>query len=117
MNKILNFISIIALSISISSCAQLNSDQNIRVGDGDPINKVTPGVIVAKRIIAVDNNSAQAYEYKIKVDNGDVLTLTQAVNQPLSLNQRILIVYGAKTRIVPENTRFQRQPRTNAPRF
>lgn len=46
----------------------------------------------------------QGYEYIIQLDNNSTISVTQTQALQLSLNQRVLVIYGATTRIVPDDT-------------
>lgn len=46
----------------------------------------------------------QGYEYIIQLDNNSTISITQTQALQLSLNQRVLVIYGATTRIVPDDT-------------
>lgn len=45
----------------------------------------------------------QGYEYMIKLDDGATISVAQVKDLPLSINQRVLIIYGPTTRVVPDN--------------
>ncbi len=49
-------------------------------------------------------NHHNGYEYIIKLNNKSVISITQVEDLKLSVNQRVLIIYGAMTRIVPDTT-------------
>ena len=44
------------------------------------------------------------YEYIVQLTNGSTVAVTQQQDLQLSLNQRVLVIYGSPTRIVPDNT-------------
>ncbi|MCD6045668.1 MAG: slyB [Gammaproteobacteria bacterium] len=44
------------------------------------------------------------YEYIIQLDNNSTISVTQQQDLQLSLQQRVLVIYGPTTRIVPDNT-------------
>ncbi len=44
------------------------------------------------------------YEYIVQLRNGSMVSVTQQQDLQLSLNQRVLVIYGPTTRIVPDNT-------------
>lgn len=53
-------------------------------------------------------NRHDGFEYIIKVTkDGSTISVAQAVSKkdaPLEVNQRVLVIYGATTRVVPDNT-------------
>lgn len=44
------------------------------------------------------------YEYIIQLDNNSTIAVTQQQDLQLALKQRVLVIYGSTTRIVPDNT-------------
>ncbi len=44
------------------------------------------------------------YEYIIQLDNNSTISVTQQQDLQLALNQRVLVIYGPTTRIIPDNT-------------
>jgi outer membrane lipoprotein SlyB len=46
----------------------------------------------------------QAYEYVIKLDNGSTVSIAQSLEVELAVHQRVLVMYGAMTRVVPDTT-------------
>lgn len=44
------------------------------------------------------------YEYIIQLDNNSTISVTQQQDLQLALNERVLVIYGPTTRIVPDNT-------------
>ena len=44
------------------------------------------------------------YEYIIQLANNSTISVTQQQDLQLGLNQRVLVIYGPTTRIVPDNT-------------
>lgn len=49
-------------------------------------------------------NHHQGYEYIIKLDNDQTVSVVQTSDMAFSVNQHVLVIYGAMTRIVPDNT-------------
>ncbi len=47
-------------------------------------------------------NRHRGYEYIIKLRNGSTVSIVQAEDLNVHVNQRVLIIYGAKTRIIPD---------------
>ena len=48
--------------------------------------------------------SDKGYEYIIQLDNGNDISVTQQQDLQLAVNQHVLVIYGAMTRIVADNT-------------
>lgn len=49
-------------------------------------------------------NSHKAFEYIIKLKNGSTISIAQVQEMQFELGQHVLVIYGAMTRIVPDNT-------------
>lgn len=49
-------------------------------------------------------HSHKAFEYIIKLSNGSTISIAQVQELEFEVGQHVLVIYGAKTRIVPDNT-------------
>lgn len=49
-------------------------------------------------------NSHRAFEYIIRLQNGSTISIAQVQEMEFAVGQPVLIIYGAMTRIVPDNT-------------
>lgn len=49
-------------------------------------------------------NRRTGYEYIIKLDDGKTISITQERSVELTVGQKVLVIYGAMTRVVPDNT-------------
>lgn len=49
-------------------------------------------------------NAHQGYEYIVKLQNGKIISVTQAEDTTIQVKQRVLVIYGSMTRIVPDDT-------------
>ena len=49
-------------------------------------------------------NSHKAFEYIINLKNGSTISIAQVQEMEFQVGQRVLVIYGAMTRIVPDNT-------------
>jgi len=50
-------------------------------------------------------NRHTGYEYIIKLDDGKTISIAQEKSIQLAIGQKVLIIYGATTRIVPDDTK------------
>ncbi len=48
-------------------------------------------------------NHHKGYEYIIRLKNKSIISIAQAEDLHFSINQPVLILYGATTRIIPDN--------------
>lgn len=46
--------------------------------------------------------SQTGIEYVVKLDNGQVISITQGTAQPLSVGQRCMVLFGNPSRIIPQ---------------
>lgn len=106
-----------------------NCNKSIPPGDYDAsevgkIKKVVPGTILSIRPVRLhsknDNLNApidmgsthgsgqsiqrnHGFEYVIRLNSGSIISVVQSENIKLKNKQRILVIYGAHTRVVPDN--------------
>ena len=116
--KQIGFLSILLAVFLLSGCSK-----NIQPGRYDAteigkVKKVVSGVIISKRPIniytnqtniasidspAIDGTKRQrGYEYVIKLNNGDIVSIAQDEDLKLKVKQSILVIYGDNTRIVAD---------------
>jgi outer membrane lipoprotein SlyB len=69
------------------------------------------GNAVEKRI-----NSHQAYEYIIKLNNDRTISIAQTQELEFNIHQPVLVIYGATTRIVPDDTVELQKPLRSEPK-
>lgn len=152
MKKIL-LLAIIPACVALYGCAQNVSPNTYTTGEVGVVSKVKPGVIIAKRVINIDNSSGVGgvagvgagaaagsmigsraatnivggvggavvagvvghqidkavnrhvgYEYIIKLDEDSTVAVVQEKSVQLATGQRVLVIYGAMTRVVPDET-------------
>lgn len=85
--------------------------------DVGKMNKVAQGVIVSEREVnvynrptkkgsdadtATDVTRKKGHEYVIKLDSGSIISVVQTEDLDLEPKQRILVIYGSSTRVVPD---------------
>ena len=106
----------------LSSCSKM-----IPIGDYDSaevgkIKKVVPGKIISIRPVRLHNQNedhftnqstatatqgftrSHGFEYVVRLSNGSIISVVQSENIKLKNNQHILVIYGANTRVVPDNS-------------
>lgn len=117
---------ILGAIVGLVGCLLLaDCSKNIAPGDYDAaevgkIKKVVPGTIISMRPVrlhsknddlnaqpvTVDSNrvnKSHGYEYVIKLNSGSIISVVQAESIKLKTRQHILVIYGANTRVVPDN--------------
>jgi outer membrane lipoprotein SlyB len=50
-------------------------------------------------------NHHQGFEYIIKLKNNSIISVVQAQDMQFMVKQHVLVIYGAMTRIIPDNTK------------
>jgi len=55
-------------------------------------------------------HSHKGFEYIIKLKDGATIAITQIQDLQFEINQRVLVIYGAMTRVVPDNTVAHKTP-------
>jgi len=108
------------ICLIIAGCSK-----DVGIGDYDSaevgkIKKVIPGVVISMRPVRLHNKNAEAvtandatddsntsrshgFEYVIKLNSGNIISVVQAENIQLKNRQHILVIYGHNTRVVPDN--------------
>jgi len=155
MKKLTLLVFIVVNAALLCSCAQNVSPNTYTTGEVGVVSRVKHGIIIAKRVIDIDNKSGlggptgvaggavagsmigassntsahilggvggavvggvvghavdkavnhhAGYEYIIKLDDGKTVSVVQEKSVQLTLKQHVLVIYGAMTRVVPDNT-------------
>ncbi len=57
---------------------------------------------------AVDEsvNQQQGIEYIIRLETGKTVSVTQPLNMQFEIRQRVLVLFGSTTRVIPDNTPY-----------
>lgn len=107
--------------LGLSACSK-----DVQPGDYDAsevgqVKKVVPGVVVSMRPVRLHSKSAElndtnssdqndsalnrsrGFEYVIKLNSGNIISVVQSENTKLKVKQPILVIYGANTRVVADN--------------
>lgn len=117
------------LCLSLVTFLMSSCQKDLPPGDYDAsevgqIKKVSPGVVLSIRPVRLHNpgaepgvlggsaessgyNAAQlrshGAEYVVKLNSGSIISVVQAENIQLKAKQRVLVIYGHNTRIVPDH--------------
>lgn len=119
MKKIIYSLGLI-LSLILIGCSK-----EIPLGEYDTkeigrLKKVASGMVISKRPVrfhskASANNASKApgseyldggqgYVYVVKLNSGEIISVAQAEDLKLDVKQRVLIIYGKNTRLMPDNS-------------
>ena len=119
---------LLLLTLALSGCAKdLPGDyDSAEVGK---IKKVIPGTIISMRPVRLHSKNAEltpygnasdhkdkeasnsdfnlagshGYEYVIKLNSGNIISVVQSEQSRLKVKQKILVIYGRNTRVVADN--------------
>lgn len=119
--KFINFFSLVLSIILVSGCAKDLTPGSYDATEVGTVKKVVPGVIISKRpiniytknnesnVAAMDNTPldsntkrTRGFEYVIKLNSGDIISIAQDEDLKLKVKQPILVIYGKNTRIVAD---------------
>lgn len=121
--KFLGVIAILASSLGVVSCSKDLPPGDYDSAEVGQIKRVVPGTIISMRPVRLHSRSADTttgnpayeqendananrshgFEYVIRLNSGGIISVVQAENIKLKPKQRILVIYGANTRVVPDN--------------
>jgi len=115
-NKVMPGIIIAKRSINIDVNSGIGSMAGATAGGaagyqigGDKTTNIIGGVggAVAGGIVgnAIEKGirKTEGYEYIIQLTNGSSVSVAQTKEMPLAINQKVLVIYGPTTRVVPDN--------------
>ncbi|KTC65066.1 Uncharacterised protein (plasmid) [Legionella adelaidensis] len=125
-HKILSGIVVLLCCLFAAGCSK-----KVAIGDYDAaevgkIKKVVPGTIISMRPVRLHSRSemlaagtttnapsqdnysenvgkSHGYEYVIRLNSGGIISVVQAEDIKLKTKQRILVIYGRTTRVVPDD--------------
>lgn len=113
--------------IGLLCCSLLAScSKSLLPGDYDAaevgkVKKVVPGTIISIRPVRLHSKNndithpqadpsatdgmhrSHGFEYVIRLNSGNIISVVQAENIKLKNKQHILVIYGANTHVVPDN--------------
>ena len=92
----------------LTACARdINSDsyQMSSVGSADQVGQ---GVIVDVRTVTIQGltqkelSEQKALQYIVRLADGNMITVIQGMNNRLAVGQRVFILYGQETHLIPD---------------
>lgn len=116
------------MSFTLNGCSSPTVDTgSYDSSEAGKVNKVVPGTIMSERPVVINSqipddgstdtnsnvpsaytagaeNHTSGYEYIIKLDSGAMISVVQADTLQLKPKQRVLVIYGATTRVVADGT-------------
>lgn len=118
-----------SLSLLLYGCTKDLPPGSYDAAEVGKLKKVVPGIIISKRPIHIYANKSEnvakstesaampeedhqllgsgvkrkrGYEYVVKLNSGDIVSIAQDEDLRLKVKQHILVIYGSITRIVPD---------------
>lgn len=101
----------------LASCSHPLPPSNYDAAEVGKINKVASGTVVSVQPINIRNKAdtsgadaptntapmrSHGFEYVIKLNSGAIISVAQTEGAPLKAKQRVLVIYGGNTRVVPD---------------
>jgi hypothetical protein len=108
-----------AVCLVLGACTQDIAPADYDVNEVGKLKKVASGVIISKRPVKFHAKAAtgqndkmpgseyldggHGYVYVIKLNNGSIISIAQAEDLKLNVRQKVLVVYGKTTRVLPDS--------------
>lgn len=115
LKKIMNSIVVILCGLLLTHCNTTTPPGDYDTAEVGKIKKVVSGTIVSNREVRLHKNAgasanradnsmnhSHGYEYVIRLTNGSIISVVQAGDVKLKPKQRVLVINGANTRVVPD---------------
>lgn len=123
MNKLL-VCTFVAISLSLIGCTKTIQPGDYDSAEVGKIKKVVPGYIISKRPVKIHNKMSESlsqnpniteetahnaatsnhgFEYVIKLNSGEIISVVQTEDLNLKSKQRILVISGENTRVVADD--------------
>ncbi|CEK09561.1 hypothetical protein [Legionella hackeliae] len=110
----------IAICLVLGGCSKNVPPGDYDVNEVGKLKKVASGVIISKRQVKFHSKAAtgrsekapgseyldggHGYVYVIKLNSGAIVSVAQAEDLNLKVRQKVLVVYGKTTRILPDSS-------------
>lgn len=124
--KIVRFLSVALCCIGLISCAskEVVAPGNYDASEVGKLKKVISGSVISLRPVNIRNKAAEinannpnpsadvadsgvtsshGYEYVIRLNSGAIISVVQTDKVKLAAKQRVLVIYGDNTRVVPDD--------------
>jgi outer membrane lipoprotein SlyB len=122
LKKIINGVLIAACGFMLAHCSKEVTPGDYDAAEVGQVKKVISGSIVSMRPVRLhsrgqeslaggsvetgyaDNslNRDHGFEYVIRLNSGSIISVVQTENTKLKPKQRVLVIYGENTRVVPD---------------
>lgn len=109
---------IASAALALQGCAKTIPPSNYDATEVGKINKVASGTIISAQAVNIRNKQdangtdvpdntgspvrPHGYEYVIKLNSGAIISIAQTEGVVLKPKQKVLIIYGGNTRVVPD---------------
>ena len=117
--KKLGYTLVAALLLSLAGCASKDLPAgNYDASEAGKVKKVAPGVVISSRAIKFHSKNVETgstsnpgadyvdggrgYEYVIRLNSGEIVSVAQAEDLKFKANQHVLVIYGSTTRVMPD---------------
>ncbi|MEO8964327.1 MAG: hypothetical protein ABI370_06620 [Gammaproteobacteria bacterium] len=120
MKKIVCVLSLL-LAFAVTGCSKDLPPGDYDAAEVGKVKKVAPGVVMSIRAVKFHSKNTETpntanspgteyvdggrgYEYVIKLNSGEIVSVAQAEDLKFKANQRVLVVYGSTTRVMPDDS-------------
>lgn len=121
MSKRIFFVMGLLASLLLGACARDLPAGEYDTSEVGKIKQVASGTIISKRAVKFHSKTGEqssaatpgtefvdggnGFVYVVKLNSGTIVSVAQAEDLKLKVGQRVLVVYGRHTRILPDNSR------------
>lgn len=123
-------VTVVVFLLALAGCSSKSAvPENYDATEIGKVSQVVPGVILSERLVQITqktnpnsnnmmlsggdgsqnpqtpldyNGSDHGSEYIIKLNTGSVISIVQATDVKLKVNQHVLVIYGPTTRVVAD---------------
>ena len=105
----------------LTGCSKDLPPGNYDAAEVGKVKKVAPGIVISMRAVTFHSKSTDAdktnanpgtqfveggkgYEYVIRLNSGEIVSVAQAENLKFKANQHVLVIYGESTRVMPDDS-------------
>lgn len=87
-----------ALALALAGCASgLGAEPYVR-GQIGHLSRIDEGTVIASRAAS----AADGFAYTVRLNNGELVSVTQSGNSSFADGTPVLVEYGARSRLIPQ---------------
>jgi outer membrane lipoprotein SlyB len=109
---------VLSVLLVLSGCSKDIAPGNYDAAEVGKVKKVAPGIVISMRAVKFHSKTSEGaatttpgtdyvegdrgYEYVIRLNTGEIVSIAQAESLKFKPNQHVLVVYGNTTRVMPD---------------